>query len=66
MGWRYNSRYLPLQDDVASMTFGIRLSRMWPSPSYPAKMIWKLSKTSSHRILAMKTSYLGVAWPAYY
>jgi hypothetical protein len=37
LGWRYNGRYLPLQDDVASVAFWYQTEPHTPFPKLPSK-----------------------------
>ena len=37
LGWRYNGRYLPLQDDVASTAFWYQTEPHTPFPKLPSK-----------------------------
>jgi hypothetical protein len=37
LGWRYNGRYLPLQDDVASVAYWYQIEPHAPFPALPSK-----------------------------
>ena len=41
LGWREGQRYLPLQDDIASVAFWYQTLPSAPLPRCPTRIIWK-------------------------